>query len=456
MQIFDRRKRQKLDQLVDEYAASPSMPRREFLQRAAATGLSLSAASALLAACGGSANVDKVGVLTQWSGEELASFRAICDAFKAKNNISIDIESTRDVNAVLSTRVKGNNAPDISGMPGIPAFQDFAAKGKLVQLDKFFDMNKIKQNYTADWIKLASHNGNLYGVLPKSNTKATIWYNPTQFQAVGGTVPQTWDELIAVSDKIAGQGKYPWSMGVESSASSGWPATDWIAEIYINKNGPDMYDKWVAHKIPWTDSSIKESFKLFGQIVTGNHYINGAPQSILATNFQDASYQPFTNPAQSYMYYLGDFTAGFITSQYKDLKPGSDFNFFPFPSINPAYKGAVTGGADIMAAFKDNDATRKFMEYLSSAEAQTIWVKRGGATSVNKEVKLDDYPNDVLRQSAQQMVNASSVRVGAGDLVPASLQTAYWKAMLAYIGDTKQLDSILASLETTAGQAYES
>src|SRR2546426_567878 len=195
---------------------------------------------------------------------------------------------------------------------------------------------------------------------------------------------------------------------------------------------------------------------MFGQIVKGNHYINGAPQSILATGFQDASYLPYKSPPQAYLYYLGDFTVGFITAQFPSLQAGTDFNFFPFPTINPQYAGAVTGGADVMFAMKDNNGTRQYMEFMSSAEAQTIWVKQGGASSVNKAVDLSAYPNDVQRNAAKQLTQASSFRASPDDQMPTAMESAFWKASLAYIANPGQLDSILSGLETTATQVYTS
>jgi alpha-glucoside transport system substrate-binding protein len=457
MPIFHRHTRQELDALVEEYTTRHTLSRRVFLQRATAAGLSVSAASALLASCGGSpSKVTSIDALTEWGGSELDSFNAINKAFTHKTGITVNVEPTRDLVAILQTRVRGNNPPDIVGVPNLDLMHQLADQGKLVPLDRFIDMNKYKQDYAQTWIDLASWKGTLYGVLPGGGNKATVWYNPKQFQAAGGTIPQTWDDLIAVSDTLASAGKYPWAMGVESSASSGWPAADWISEIYINKYGPDMYKQWVQHTIPWTHASIKDAIQMFGQIAHGKHYINGAPQSILATNFLDASFQPFTSPPKAYMYYLGDFTAGFITSQFQTLKAGTDFNFFPFPTINAQYKGAIIASAGIMIAMKDNNGSRQFMQFLATAEAQTIWVKRGGTSSLNKSVNLTDYPNAVARQSAQILTNATAVQLSVGDLIPASLQAAYWKGLLTYIGDPKQLDSVLSSLEATAQQAYQS
>ncbi|HET8844966.1 MAG TPA: ABC transporter substrate-binding protein, partial [Ktedonobacteraceae bacterium] len=331
-----------------------------------------------------------------------------------------------------------------------------ASQGKLLRLDKFFNMSNIQQNYAKAWIDLASYNGGLYAVLPKANTKGTIWYNPKQFQANSYTAPTDWNGLIALSDKIAGSGKFPWAMGVESGAASGWPSCDWIDQIYLSLNGPDMSDQWIAHKIPWTHASVKNAFQMFGQIAHGNHYINGAPQSILATNYQPASYLPFQSPPKAYMYYLGDFTAGFITDQFKSAVAGTDFDFFPFPTITQQYAGAITGGADMMIAMKDNDGTRQFMEFMSTAEAQEIWVKRGGATAVNKGVPLTSYPNDVARNSAKQLTEATSFRLSQDDSMPTAMESAFWKASLSYIQHPNDLDSILSSLESTAQSVYTS
>lgn len=461
MPIYDRHDRQDVDHLVEEYITTTNINRRQFMQRAMAAGLSFSAASALLAACGGGgantpAKVTSIDVLTVWSGNELANFQLQNKAFKQKTGITVNVESTRDLPTVLNTRVRAKNPPDVTGSPGQSQFQTFASQGLIVQLDKFFDMNKIRQDYAQTWLDYVSVNGKLYGILPKANSKGTIFYNPKQFQANGYTPPTDWNGLIALSDKIANSGKFPWAMGVSSGAASGWPAADWIDQIYLSMNGADLTDQWIKHKIPWTHSSVKQAFQYFGQIVGGKHYINGAPTSILATGFQDASYLPYDSPPKAYLYYLGDFTIGFITAQFTSLQAGTDYNFFPFPTINPTYAGAVTGGADVLFAMVDNEGTRQYMQYLASAEAQTIWIKQGGASSVNKSVSLSDYPNDVQRSAARQLTSATIFRSSPDDQMPTAMENAFWKATLAYIQAPNTLDSILSGLESTAASVYTS
>jgi alpha-glucoside transport system substrate-binding protein len=400
--------------------------------------------------------VTSLDVLTVWSDVELTNFQLINAAFTKKTGIKVKVETTRDLPAVLNTRIRGNNPPDVTGSPGLAQLHALISQGKVVRLDTFLDMNQIRRDYSQYWISLASYNGGLYAVLPKANSKGTIWYNPKQFTANDYTVPQTWNDLVALSDKIASSGKYPWALGVESGAASGWPGADWIDQIYLSLNGPDMVNQWVAHKIKWTDPSVKNAFQMFGEIVNGTHYITGAPQSILTTNFQDASYLPYDSPPKAYMDYLGDFTAGFITAQFPGITAGTDYDFFPFPTINPAYAGAVTGGADMVFAMKDNSAIRQYMQYLSTAEAQEIWVRQGGASSINKSVPLSAYPNDVQRAAGKQLSQAPIFRNSPDDLMPTAMESAYWRGVLEYISNPSQLNSILSTLESAAVLAYSS
>ncbi len=154
------------------------------------------------------------------------------------------------------------------------------------------------------------------------------------------------------------------------------------------------------------------------------------------------------------MYYLGAFTQLTISKQFPTLVAGEDYAFFPFPTIDPQYAGAVTGGANVVVLCNDNPTTRSFVEYLTSAEAQQIWVKRGGFTSVNNQVSLDAYINPLARLAAEQLTGATVFRFDADDNMPTAVQKAFWKGILVYLQDPSQLESILADIETIAAEAY--
>jgi len=386
----------------------------------------------------------------------------------------MEFTGTRDLTAVLTTRLQAGNPPDIAILPNPGLMRQFVQAGYLIPLGDLMDMNLITQQYPESWVELGTVDGELYAVFMKATNKSTVWYNPRVFSENNWEIPTTWDEMVALSDEIVAAGgtpANPWSMGMEAAQASGFPGTDWIAQIFLSKYGGEAYDQWVAHEIPWTDPRIKDAWEMFGAIATTEGYVAGGTTAILSTNFQDASYLPFQDPPRAAMYYEGDFVQGFIASQFPNLVAGEDYDFFAFPEVSedggaasptgtpgaspmPGVGGAVTGGADLVVAFNDTPAVRSFVEYLASADAQTIWVERGGFTSLNQEVSLDAYPNDLAQKSAQQLIEAEDFRFGAGDIMPGAMQTAWWAAVLQYLQSPDQLDSILEGLEQTAVTAY--
>jgi alpha-glucoside transport system substrate-binding protein len=399
-----------------------------------------------------------VEVLGVWGGEELDSFQAMVAPWEQQTGGKMSFTGTRDLTAILTTRLQANNPPDVAILPNPGLMAELAKAGNLIALNSFLDMSKINQEYAKGWVDLGTVNGNLYAIFMKASDKGTVWYDPKVFTENGWIVPETWDEMITLSDLVVADNMIPaapWSIAVESGQASGWPATDWMAEILLRKYGGDVYDALVNHTIAWTDPKVKDMWEMFGKVALTTGYVPGGATAILATNFQDGTYLPFETPPKAAMDYLGDFTAGFIATQFPDLVPGEDYSFFPFPTITPDYSGGVTGGADLIVAFKDNPTVRSFVEYLSSAEAQTIWVKRGGFTSVNNKVSLDAYPDILTQAAAQQLTQATLFRFGAGDSMPSAVQAAWWAGVLSYLQDPSQLDSILANIESEAQTAYQ-
>jgi len=417
----------------------------------------------VLAACGGGEatptpgpGIGTVSVIHQWvSGGEPESFRVVVSPWEDLTGGKVDDVGTRDILDVLTIRVAGGNPPDIAVLSTPGTMQEFARDGKLVALDSFLDMDKIRNEYSQAWIDISTVDGKLYGIPSKAANKSTVWYNPKVFDANGLQVPETWNEMIALSDQLVAAGLSPWSIGVESGGTSGWPGTDWIGQLLLSEHGPESYDQWVNHEIPWTDSRVRSAWEKFGQIALTPGYVAGGADFVLSTNFASASYLPFESPPKAAMYFLGSFVQGFIEGQFPDLIIEEDYSFFPFPSVNPQYEGAVTSGADLLVMFNDNEASCSLVEYLTTAEAQEIWVNRGGFTSTNKLVSLESYPDSLAARVAEQLTSAEIVRFDADDIWGGDLQDAFYHGVLNYLADPSRLDSVLEDIEAVAAEQLE-
>ena len=400
------------------------------------------------------AGTQVLDVLGLWSGGELGDFRDVVAPWEVETGYRMAFVSTRDLNAVLTTRLEVGDPPEVTILPNPGFMHELAGRGKLVPLDTILDMKRIERDYAQTWLDIGRHRGKLYAIFYKAVSKGTVWYSPRNFKAKDYPVPKTWEEIILLSDRNVSKGGTPWVIGAESGAATGWPLTDWIEAILLNRFGHELYDEWIAHEIPWTAPAIRMSFETLGRIVHTPQYVYGGPRGVLATNFIYATYVPYTKPPGAYMNYLGGFAQTFIQKHYPHFRPGEDYAFFPFPTLDPRHDGSVTGGADLIVLTEDTPGARSFIRYLSTARAQEIWAKKGGFIASNKSVKLDAYPDMVARQMALQVSNARIFRFDGSDLMPAKVNDVFWKATLEYVNNPAGLDGILQSIEEVAVDAY--
>lgn len=396
-----------------------------------------------------------VSVLAVWGGDELDNFRAMIAPFEEETGITVEYEGTRDLNAVLTTRIEGGNPPDLAGLPGPGQLLTFADEGQLVPLNDVLDMDAMREDYDEGFLQLATVNDQLYGIFIKAAVKSLVWYNPPSFEAAGYEIPQTWEELNALEDQIIADGVAPWCVGLESGAASGWPGTDWIEDIMLRTAGTDTYDQWYEHEISWTDPAIQNAWETWGTVVTNEEMVYGGPQNVLATNFGEAVFPVFEEEPNCYLHRQASFITTNITDQFPDLVAGEDYNFFIFPPIEEEHGNPLLTAGDLFGMFNDTPQSRALMQYLVTADAQAIWAERGGFLSANRNVDPAVYPDDITRQIGEMLAEASSVRFDASDLMPEAVNNAFWTGILDYVSDPDSLPDILQTIEDTAQEAYQ-
>ena len=365
--------------------------------------------------------------------------------FEARTGIKVNYTGTRDINAVLTTGVASGVLPDLAGLPGPGQMQEYAKAGKLVDLSTILDVNTYKSQTATALVDLGTVDGKIVGVFIKSAVKGLMWYNPKTVDFA--TAPTSWDALKQALTANADKAQAQWCVGLESGAASGWPGTDWIEDIVLRQSGPDVYNQWWQGKVAWTDPKIKSAWQVFGDVIAN---ASGGANSVLTTAFQTGGDGLFASPPNCLLHHQASFITGL--GAFKDKPAGTDYNFFPFPDIDPAFTGAVEGAGDLFGMFKDTPQARELMKYLVSAEAQSIWVGRGGALSANKQVT--NYPDDIAKRSAALLTGAKIFAFDASDLMPEAMNNAFWSGILDYVKDPSSLDSILANLDTVQKDAY--
>lgn len=332
--------------------------------------------------------------------------------------------------------IEGGNPPNLAAFPQPGLAADVAERGGLVPLDDA-TRDYVMENYAASesWVDLATYaneNGEdeFYAIFYNVNLKSIVWYVPDEFEDNGYAIPETWDELIALSDQIVADGSTPWCIGIGSQAATGWPATDWVEDIMLRTAGPEVYDQWVTNEIPFTDEAVQNAIELYGQIIRTEGYVNGGTDAVVTTDFRDSPAGLFTVPPQCYLHRQASFIAANFP---EDVEVGLDADFFYFPPIDEEQGRPVLGAGTLIAMTKDTPGSRALLDFLLTPLAHELWAAQGGFLTPLKSMNLDAYQTDTLRKQGEILLNADVFRFDGSDLMPAAIGAgAFWTAMVDY------------------------
>jgi alpha-glucoside transport system substrate-binding protein len=390
---------------------------------------------------GGTAADKEVTVVGTWGGSEQESFLAMVAPWETRTGNKVKYTGSRGLGTYLTTAVQSGTLPDLAGLPGPGEMAEFAKVGALKPLDTVLDLATYRAETSPGFVSLGTVDGKVVGVFIKSALKGLIWYNPANYT---GGAPATWD---AVMGTAPGNAQSLWCVGLESGADSGWPGTDWVEDFVLRQSGPEVYDKWVAGTQTWSSPEIKAAYEAFGDVLDASF---GGASTVNSTNFGGGGNPLFTDPPGCLFHHQ----ASFITDFFKEQGGAADgeFDFFPMPDINPAYAGAFTGAGDLFGLFSDKAAAKDLLKYLVTAEAQQIWVSRGGALSGN--TKVTTYPDAVSKRSAEILGTAKIFRFDGGDLMPNAMKAAFFRSMVDFAENQGNLNTILAGLDEVQTSSY--
>lgn len=406
-------------------------------------------ASFLEAAFAGEYSGTVVTMAGPFTDEDAVKFNAAVADFEEKTGIDIQYEGSKEFETTISIRVDGGDAPDIADFPQPGLLANFVRDGKVVDVSQFLDMEKLQANYNQSWLDMAmmeSPDGEIMaGVWQRVNGKSLVWYPKDDFEAAGYEIPQTWDEMLALSDQIVADGDTPWCIGIESGTATGWPATDWMEEVMLRTTSLENYDKWVSGELKFSSPEVKAAAEKVGEIWLNDEYVYGGRASIVTTFFGDAPAPMFEDPAKCYFHKQGNFITSFFPA---GVEAGVDYGFFYLPPIDEAYGKPVLVAGDIMAMFNDRPEVRAVMEFFTTGASVESWVRSGGAISPHLDSSLDWYSNDVDRGVAEIILNATSLRFDASDLMPGEVGAgSFWKGMTDWVSGTVDLDTALSEID---------
>jgi alpha-glucoside transport system substrate-binding protein len=409
---------------------------------------------------GGSSSVDGgtsdgdgvVELIGAFGGVEADSFEKQIKPFEDETGIDIQYTGTQDFQTIITSRVRSGDTPDIGVFAQPGTLVDLGEDGEVAALEDFMDTG-FEESLIPGLIDAGTtEDGTAYGA-PMRVAVKSVMFVPKQAYADGGysTEPATIQELAEISDEIKSSGIAPWCIGYGSDASTGWVGTDWIEEFMLRLHGPEVYDQWVSHEIPFDDPQVQEAFDAYGEIALTEGNVRGGAQAIINTPFAEAGNPMFETPPKCLLHRQGNFITGFFPD---DVQANLDdaVDVFYFPAYEGGYDGnPVLGGGDLAASFNpDDDETTQVMEYLAAEDFGESWAGDGGWLSPHTTFDGSLYPDETTRKVGEIAANADVFRFDASDLMPTEVGGGtFWTGMVEWTTGDKTTAEVTEEIEAS-------
>ncbi|OSP56161.1 ABC transporter substrate-binding protein [Pseudoruegeria sp. SK021] len=372
-----------------------------------------------------------------WTGADKALVESVIAYFEDATGASVNYSGSESFEQDIVIAIQAGSAPNIAIFPQPGLATDLAARGGLTPLADGTEQ-WILDNYSAgqSWVDLGTYADadgvdDLFGFFYKVDLKSIVWYIPENFEEAGYEIPETMEELKALTDQIVADGGTPWCIGLGSGAATGWPATDWVEDMMLRTQPPSVYDQWVSNEIPFNDPAVVAAIEEYGHFAKNDAYVSGGSQAVATTDFRDSATGLFGFPPECYMHRQATFIPTFFPD---GTAVGEDVDFFYFPAYADKDLGKpVLGAGTLFAITDDAPVAHGFIEFLKTPIAHEIWMAQSGFLTPFKGANSAMYATDTLRAQGAILTDATTFRFDGSDLMPGEIGAgAFWTGMVDY------------------------
>lgn len=290
-----------------------------------------------------------------WIGNSPQMKKTAAEFHKLHPNITIKFENVpaEQAGQVLTTRIAGNNAPDVAYVNASDT-SDYAARGAAVDLTGYMGRSDVVKpdDYVDAFKTFVTYEDKMWG-LPMGGETTGLFYRTDMFEEAGiDGPPETWEEFEAAAAALTDEAKDQY--GYELFATEA--AYYWYPWLY--QAGGDLLSE-DGKEVLFTSDEAKEA---------ADFYVNLAkysPPDYLNSNSYDG--RVAFAEGQVGMYMAGAWFAGVMADEFPDID--GKWATAPLPEGPAGCKTTIAGDSLVMMSQTENsDAAWLWMEYLSQPE----------------------------------------------------------------------------------------
>ena len=303
---------------------------------------------------------------------------------------------------VLRARIASGNPPGAMQFLGLEA-NIWAEEGVLRDLTPIAEAEGWDEIVPTEFDSFLKSDGKWIAVPTNIHRQNNVYINKAHFDAVGGTIPTSWDELIELAEKFKAAGITP-----IATSSEGWQLMEMFDSLVIDLYGVDFYNKVTRDLDPEAIGSdeMKTVFEYMRKI-----------RGLVDENFPGRDWAFATGMVvngDAAMQIHGDWAkAEFITA---GKVPGQDFLCFATPAAVPNFMYVV----DAFGMFKIDNEDRQagqaeFASIIMSPETQQKFNVLKGSIPARLDASPDAF-DDCARQSMTDLHDAIELNSLVGSL----------------------------------------
>lgn len=381
--------------------------------------------------------------LTVWGpwreGGDQEQFLTVLAYFEEATGVDVEYGSSENYEQQAQIDAAAGSSANVTILPQPGLLADMASKGYLVPLGDAMKA-RVEAEHAAgsSFVSLGTYadaaGAQTFFAIPyKSDLKSLVWYSPDNFADAGYAVPETYEDLKALTEKMVADGNTPWCIGLGSGGATGWPATDWVEDLMLRMYSPEDYDAWVKNDLKFNDPKVVAALEEFGWFAKDDKKVAGGAAAVGTTDFREAPLGLFAVPPACYMHHQASFIPSFFP---EGTVLGEDANFFYFPASTEKDLGKPVLGAGTLATItKDSPAAQAFIDFLMNPISNEIWMAQSGFLSTLKAANVETYGNETLKGEGQILLNATTFRFDGSDLMPGAVGAgSFWTGMVDFVG----------------------
>ncbi|NGO81024.1 extracellular solute-binding protein [Streptomyces sp. YC504] len=372
-----------------------------------------------------------VTVLGPWTDGEEKPFVAALKKIEKRTGVRYFYSGTRSLRDTLVAQLQAGAPPDVAILNSLGELTDYAEHGHAHPLpDDIAD--RAIEPWAPDVTVTVTGDEQLtrraYWAPVRIDLKGIVWHDPDD----RSEEPQQW------------------CLGMSSGATSGWPGTDWIEDLLLRRQGPEVYQQWALgeRSVPWTDKKVRQAWEDWGELLPGDE----EREKALTRSFEADTGMLDSNDVECRFEHQGSF----IRRHYVDT-------YLPAPTprfvsaVGKKHTDTYEVSGDMAAVFKASDEAWDLVRELTGPEARTAWAasaeSEGERPLFPGAMGVAPTPGSATAKVRDLLYGADKICFDASDAMPPSLRDAFQRAVLTFLeapDDDKVLDALLAGLEREA------